>query len=64
MTNIYIIDPNGKRHRIHYIPGMFGMGDYAYVRVGLFKKINQYAAGYNVIGNIIKRLENDGWKLE
>lgn len=58
-----IIDPNGRIRTIHYIPNINGLGAEAYVRIGLFKKERQFAAGENVVGNLVARLEKKGWKV-
>lgn len=62
MKDRYIIDPSGKRRKIHYIPNYSGFGAHAWVRSGLFKKEHQYAAGIGVIDNLVKRLEKRGWR--
>lgn len=53
-------DPKGKVRKIHYIPNTNGFGATAYVRVGL-KKITQHASGSNVVENLVRRLEKEGW---
>ena len=59
----YIEDPKGSRRKIHYIPNLNGFGAHAWVRIGLFRKTHQYAAGPNVVNNLVKRLEAEGWKV-
>lgn len=58
-----IKDPKGKVHKIHYVPNINGFGATAWVRIGPFKKIENVAAGANVIDNLVKRLEANGWKV-
>ena len=59
----YIEDPKGSRRKIHYVPNLNGFGAHAWVRISLFKKIYQYAAGFHVVDNLVKRLEVGGWKV-
>lgn len=56
-------DPKGKVRKVVYIPNINGFGATAYVRVGLFKKITQHAAGPHVVENLVKRLEREGWSV-
>ena len=58
----YVENPKGKRRKIHYIPNYDGLGAHAWVRIGLFKKMHQYAAGPHVVDNLVMRLEARGWK--
>lgn len=58
-----MIDPKGRIRKVHYTPNINGFGAHAWVRVGLFKKIGNVAAGENVIDNLVKRLEANGWKV-
>ncbi len=60
----HIVSPKGKRRKIHYVPNVDGLGACAWVRVGIFKKIKQYAAGPNVVNNLLLRLLKEGWQLE
>ncbi len=59
---IYMRAPDGKRHRVHYIPNYSGMGAHAWVWSRLGKKKHQYAAGEHVIDNLIRRLKSEGWE--
>lgn len=47
---------------MHYVPNINGSGASAWVRVGLFSKIENVAARRNAVDNLVKRLEADGWK--
>lgn len=58
-----IKDPSGKVHKVVYIPNVDGFAATAYVRVGLFKKIVQHAAGRNAVDNLVRRLEKSGWEV-
>lgn len=59
----YIEDPKGRRRKIHYIPNLNGFGANACVRISLFRKTYQYAAGPNIVDNLVRRLEAEGWKV-
>ena len=59
---IVMVAPDGKRHRVHYSPNTDGFGAHAWVWCGFGKRINQYAAGDNVIDNLVRRLKAKGWK--
>lgn len=61
---VYVISPQGKRRKVHYIPNMDGFGAHAWVRDGIFRRIDQYAAGPHVVNNLIRRLEKQGWMVE
>ena len=58
----YVVSPEGKVRRIHYIPNFSGFGAHAWVRAGFFRRIDQYAAGSHVVDNLIRRLKREGWK--
>lgn len=58
-----LIDPKGRVRKVHYVPNINGFCASAWVRIGLFKKIENVAAGENAIDNLVKRLEADGWKV-
>lgn len=57
-----LIDPKGRVRSVHYVPNINGFGASAWVRVGLFSKIDNVAADRNAVDNLVKRLEADGWK--
>lgn len=62
MTRLYVRDPRGRVRRIvcYRMPEC----SRAFVRVGLFRKIEQHAApGADVVGNLVCRLEKDGWQV-
>lgn len=59
-----IKDPRGKVRKIRYIPNINGFGAEAYVRVGLFKREQQFAASHDgAIRNLIDRLTGEGWEV-
>lgn len=55
-------DPSGNVREIVYIPNCDGFGAHAYVRVGLFRKIESFAAGDNAVDNLVEKLERMGWR--
>lgn len=62
-TVVKVKDPSGKVRKVHYIPNINGFGARAYVRVGVFRKIENVASGPHVIQNLVRRLEDKGWEL-
>lgn len=61
---ILLKDPSGKIRKIRYIPNINGFGAEAYIRVGLFKREQQFAASHEgAIKNLVKRLTDDGWEM-
>lgn len=60
---VHVISPQGKRRKIHYIPNTNGFGAHAWVKVGIFKRIDQYAAGPHVVDNLVRRLKKKGWRV-
>ena len=61
---IRLKDPSGKIRTIRYIPNLNGFGAEAYVRTGLFKREQQFAASHEgAIKNLIKRLTDNGWEV-
>lgn len=62
--DIKIKDPSGKVRKIRYIPNINGFGAEAYVRVGLVKREQQFAASHDgAIRNLIDRLAGEGWEV-
>lgn len=57
-----LIDPSGKSHKIHFSQGSFC--GHAWVWTGPFRRENQYAASDNAICNIVRRLTDEGWKID
>lgn len=61
---IRIKDPRGRIRRIEYIPNYSGFGAQAYIRVGLFKRYQQFAACHErAVRNLINRLILEGWEI-
>lgn len=61
---IFLKDPSGTIRKIHFIPNINGFGAEAYVRVGLFKREQQFAASHEgAIKNLVKRLTDNGWEV-
>lgn len=61
---VFLKDPSGTIRKIHYIPNINGFGAEAYVRLGLFKREQQFAASHEgAIHNLVKRLVDDGWEV-
>lgn len=58
-----LIDPKGRVRSVHYVPNINGFGASAWVRAGLFKKIERVASSENVVDNLVKLLKEDGWKV-
>lgn len=58
-----LIDPKGRVCSVHYVPNINGFGASAWVRAGLFKKIENVAADDNAMYNLVKQLEANGWKV-
>ena len=64
-TYIVITDPRGRNRKIRSIPNYSGFGAEAYIRVGLFKREQQFAASREgAVMNLINRLEKSGWSIE
>ncbi len=52
---------NGRiTRKVHYVPSQ-GFGAHAYIRILPWKKIECWASGRNVLENLAKRLEDEGW---
>lgn len=58
-----LIDPKGRVRSVHYVPNINGFCASAWVRAGLFKKIENVAADDNAMYNLVKQLEANGWKV-
>lgn len=58
-----LIDPKGRVRSVHYVPNINGFGASAWVRAGLFKRIENVAADDNAMYNLVKQLEANGWKV-
>lgn len=58
-----LIDQKGRVRSVHYVPNINGFGAIAWVRAGLFKKIENVAADDNAMYNLVKQLEANGWKV-
>lgn len=55
-----LIDPKGRVRSVHYVPNINGFGASAWVRAGLFKKIENVAADDNAMYNLVKQIEANG----
>lgn len=57
-------DPKGRVRRIYFRPNDNGCYAAAWVHIGLFKRITNYAAHHETaIDNLIRRLKKKGWKV-
>lgn len=55
-----LIDPKGRVRSVHYVLNINGFGASAWVRAGLFKKIENVAADDNTMYNLVKQIEANG----
>lgn len=64
LKKIKIKDPRGNIRKIKYIPNINGFGAEAYIRVGLIKIEQQFAASHEgAIKNLVDRLTGEGWEV-
>lgn len=64
LANVMIKDPQGKVRTIKSIPNYSGFGAEAYIRVGLFKREQQFSASEDgAVDNLVNRLMKDGWEV-
>lgn len=62
--NVRIKDPQGKVRKIESIPNFSGFGAEAYVRAGLVKREQQFAASdETAVKNLVRRLTKEGWEV-